>query len=372
MNDSISIKLDKIYDLYPKQRLEKSKARFIALDNGEKPVDRYPFVLGFPYFNAYNINHPPKERLEAFLDAFCFMYQLDDDTIPYVFPGLNHATLPSMFGAAEIKCGIESTSEKIIKSNSDALNLPDPSISKGSAAYKWIEMADYILEKTKGRIPVNVCDMQGPFDACAQVWSYDDMFVAAYEKPEVFHSIISKFTDAFIMLWKKQKDILGKSFLGTHLFSQGWVPSECGVSVSADSLVMVSPDFYNEFYKPYIIRMYRELGDLTIHSCGDFRHLISELCETDGIKAINASQLSSREMHEAGLDSKIQMLLAVNYENLENEIKYMKENNLNIRWAVYGVTPMTEEKYEHPERWTEEDFKEIYQRIENIKEIMKV
>ncbi|MHB1483424.1 MAG: uroporphyrinogen decarboxylase family protein [Saccharofermentanales bacterium] len=372
MNESTKIKLDRIYTLYTPERLQKSKERFIMMDKGQKPVDRYPFCIGFPYFNAYNINHPPKERLEAFLDAFLFMWQFDDDTIPYVFPGLNHATMPSMFGAKEIKCGIESTSEKMIKSADDIFRLPEPSVSKDSAAYKWIEMAEYIKRETGGRIPVNVCDMQGPFDACAQIWSYDEMFISAYENPEAFHHIISKMTDAFIMLWKMQKDILGETFLGTHLFSQGWVPQDCGVAVSADSLVMISPDFYDEFYKPYLIRMYEALGDLTIHSCGDFRHLIKNLCETPGLKAINASQLNVRQMNEAGLDPKIQMLLAMNYDDVESEMKYVKDNSLNVRWAVYGVTPTDPEKSENPLSWTEEDFDVIHKRIEIIKDLMKV
>jgi hypothetical protein len=372
MNDDIRMKLDRIYTLYTPERLAKSKERYILLDKGEKPRDRYPFALGFPYFNAYNVNHPPKERLEAFLDAFLFMYQFDDDTIPYVFPGLNHATIPSMFGAAEIKCGIESTSEKIIRSIEDVFKMPEPELVKGSAAYKWIEMAEYILEETEGRMPVNVCDMQGPFDSCAQMWSYDDMFVAAYEDPKAYDHIISKITEAFILLWKRQSDILGENFLGTHLFSQGWVPQNCGVAVSADSLVMVSPDFYNEFYKPYLLRMYHALGDLTIHSCGDFRHLIRDLCETEGIKAINASQLTARQMNEAGLDKRVQLLLAVNYDDLETEMRYIKEHGLNVRLVIYGVTPMTPDKYEKPEAWTPEDFAEIAQRIEKVKQIMAV
>lgn len=372
MNDNAKMKLDKIYTLYSPKRLQKSKERFIRLDKGIKPLDRYPFTLEFPYFNGYNVNHPPIERLDAYLDAFLFMYQFDDDTIPYVFPGLNHATIPSMFGANEIKCGIETTSEKLIKSIEDIYKLPDPSIIKGSAADKWIEMAEYILNETQGRIPVNVCDMQGPFDSCAQMWSYDEMFIAAYENPQAYHHVISKITDAFIMMWKRQKEILGDSFLGTHLFSQGWVPKDCGVAVSADSLVMISSDFYQEFYKPYIERMYEELGDLTIHSCGDFRHLIKDLCETKGIKAINASQLTAREMNEAGIKNSIQMLLAVNYDDLRNEVQYMKDNNFNIRFVIYGVTPVTPEKYENPSVWTKEDFEEIHNRIEIIKEIMVV
>jgi hypothetical protein len=372
MNYTINEKLDRIYELYTPERLQKSKNRFLQIDAGKKPADRYPFCLEFPYFNPYNINHPPKERLEAYLDAFLFLYQFDDDTIPYVFPGLDHASIPSMFGASKRVSGIETTSEKIIHSPEDVYKLKTPVISDESAAHQWMTMAEYILEETKGRIPVNVCDMQGPFDACAQMWSYDEMFLAAYENPEIYHYAISRFNEAFILLWNTQKEFLGDLFLGTHLFSQGWVPPDCGTAVSADSLVMISPDFYHEFYEPHLVRLKDEYPRITIHSCGDFRHLIPALCQTDGICAINASQLSVREIHQAGLDPDIQLLLAVHYSNLSDEIRYTRDNGLNVRWVINGVMPWENGKLGNPEIWTKEDFDDIQRKIDQIHVIMKV
>lgn len=372
MNDIVKQKLDRIYELYSPQRLEKSKQRFLDIDSGKVPQDRYPFCIDFPYFNAYNINHPPKERLDAYLDAFLFMHQFKDDTIPYIFPGLNHATIPSMFGAKEIRCGIETAAEKVICCLEEAMALPDPVIAPNSVAQRWIDTAEYLHRQTEGRIAITVCDMQGPFDSCAQMWSYDDMFMAAYENPEVYHHVVSKITDAFILLWKKQKEVLGNAFMGTHLFPQGWIPNRGGAAVSADSLVMISPDFYCEFYKPYIAKIYKELGDITIHSCGDFRHLVKELCQTEGVVAINASQLTAQDLYEAGLDKKIQLLLGVRYEDMPEQIRYVREHGLNVRWVVYGVTPTSEGKYEHPELWTQEDFAEIERRIDIIQELMQV
>lgn len=370
MRDSVKEKLDAIERLYTPKRLEKSKKRFLAVDGGQIPEDRYPFCIGFPFFNAYNVQHPPEKRLEVYLNAFLEMYRLDDDTIPYVFPGLNHATIPSMFGAEEIRSGIETSARKLIHSAEEAVALPEPELLPGSVAQGWVDAAAYFYEETQGRIPVTVCDMQGPFDACAQMWSYDEMFAAAYEEPEVYHQLLSKVIDAFILLWKKQRETLGKAFMGTHLFSQGWVPDRDGAAVSVDSLVMISPDFYREFYLPYLKKIYRELGEITIHSCGDFRHLAGVLSETEEIVAVNASQLTARELHEAGLDKRLRLLLAVGYEELPEELGYVREHGLNVRWSVYGVTPGGE-KAENSALWTQEDWKQAQERIEEVKRLMR-
>lgn len=62
--------------------------------------------------------------------------------------------------------------------------------------------------------------------------------------------------------------LLGDLLVKTHLHTWDWVPDDVGVTCSVDSLVMVSPDFYENFYKPYIVRIGETFGGVTVHSCG--------------------------------------------------------------------------------------------------------
>jgi hypothetical protein len=372
MDKSIMERINKINELYTPERIQKSKERWTCVDKKEKPKDRYPFSLGFPYFNQYNVNHPPRERIEAHIEAFSFMHQFDDDTIPAIFPGLSHASIPSMFGAEEVRCGMETTVKKLIHTIDDIKKLPDPSITPGSAAYKWIEMAEFFKEHTKGAFPVNVCDMQGPFDACAQMWSYDDMFIAAQEEPESYFELLGKITDAFILLWNRQKEIIGNAFVPTHLIGWGWVPNDSRVAVSVDSLVMISPGFYNEFYKPLFRKIFESIGPITIHSCGNFTHLVKELCNTPEIDSINASQLTIKQLAEAGMTSDRTILISVNYDDLENQMEVVRKYHLSPRILVNDVWPTGSGKDQNPFMWTDEDIIEIKNKIERIKNVMTI
>jgi len=116
MKDWIERKLDEIDRLFLEDRLNKSKERWRRVWNDEKLLNRYPFCTGFPLFNPYNTNHPPEERLRAYLDACIFMGKMNDDFIPFIFPGCKQSTILSMFGAKEVVLGIESTCERIIDS----------------------------------------------------------------------------------------------------------------------------------------------------------------------------------------------------------------------------------------------------------------
>lgn len=375
MKDWIKRKLDEIDRLFPAERLNKSKERWTRVWTGEKPIDRYPFNLsGGPlaFFNPYNINHEPEDRLRAYLDGCIFAGQINDDLIPSIFPGCNQATIPSMFGAAEIKCGIESTCEKIINSPEDIDKLPEPSIKPGTTAHKWLDMQEYLIEETEGRIPVHVCDMQGPIDVCGQIWGYDNLFISIYEEPEYFHKLLTKISDAFTMLWKAQQKILGDCFVGTHLFAWDWVPKNNGATLSADSLVMVSPGQYDEYYKPYFEKIGHELGGLSVHSCGNFSAVVKNLCATSCIKAINASQLKAKQLIESGLDKSKVIISLLEFNDLEDNMRVIRENEVQACISIPDVWPQEEGKKENPGVWTREDWKIIRQKEEKVTEIMSI
>ena len=60
-------------------------------------------------------------------------------------------------------------------------------------------------------IPIHVCDMQGPFDAAAQLWGYEELFPSAYEDEEAYDYLMRLMMRAFYLLWEEQKKICGGS-----------------------------------------------------------------------------------------------------------------------------------------------------------------
>jgi len=302
--------------------------------NGSRDIDRYPFTFDWPHFNAYNVNHPPQERIQAYLDGLLFIGQFQDDLIPSIFPGLNHASIPSMLGAVEVRLGMETACEKLIYRPEDIDRLPEPVIKAGSPAAYWIEAAGQFLEEIQGRIGVHVCDMQGPFDVGAQLWGYDEMIVCAYEDPDRYHRLLSLCTEAFILFWQAQKNVLGDMFICNHFFAHDWFPADIGSTLSADGLVMCSPSFYVEFVAPYITRVADALGGTVVHSCGDFRPVLKELCATKGVKGINASQLTIQELTDAGLDPAKTVIAFVTEQDLPETMTRVRHHNLGVYLTV--------------------------------------
>ena len=302
MKSWVREKLKQIEELYPAERLNKSKARYQAIWSGILPEDRYPFVFSPLGFNYYDDVMDKELGLRTYLDEFINRGFVEDDFIPAFFPGCKTSTIPGMFGAREIVLDGDYSGEKILHKPEDIDNLPFPTITAGTPAFEWLEMQKYYLEECEGEIPIHVCDMQGPMDVCGMLFGYDNLFLCAYDDEERYNKLMQLVCDAFTMLWDAQKDLLGDHFVGTHLFGWNWIPPDCGATMSVDSMAMISEDFFVEFYESHIKTLAERYNGITVHSCGDFSAVVKALTAIPGVKAVNASQMPSAKLIESGWD----------------------------------------------------------------------
>lgn len=381
MKDWVKRKIDDINELFPEDRIERSKARISPQWSESVTADRYPITYYPVTFEYYNDVHTPEERLRVSLEEFIIHGKLRDDFIPSFFPGCRQATIPNMFGSKEIVLGNDFTCEKLIQTVDDIDTLPEPKIEPGSIADSWLTMQAYLVEETDGAFQVHVTDMQGPVDVCGQIWGYDELFLCALTQPEKYHQLMEKVTRAFILLWNRQAELLGDNFVGTHLFGWNWVPENNGISVSADSLVMVSPDFYKEFYEPYFNQLGEQLNGLVVHSCGNFAQTIPPLMKNQYVKGINASQMTIRELMDAGLRREKTVVAVTTMDDAGSFFHAMKENHLQADITLFDIWPREENgnrdtltldgiTFKPPAEWTKEDWAGIRKREAKILELL--
>jgi hypothetical protein len=353
--DEIRHKLDKIDELYPDDRLALSRERWTRLWRGVPPLDRYPFHYAPFQLQYYSAGFTPEEWLHSNLDEIIARGVGHDDFIPSFFPGCRQSTIPSMFGAEEIVMNGDYTCNPIISSTEAIDDLPEPSLACGTVAHEWLQMQEFVLEATDGRLPVHVTDMQGPADVCGQLMGYDSFFSCAYEDPDRFQTLMNRVSDAFIGFWNAQKILCGDLFVGTHLFGWNWVPRDAGAALSADSLVMISPAYYKRFYRPYLERISEAFGGVAVHACGDFSPVIPALCSTPGVKAINAGQMTVEALSDAGADGRTVLIGFAAKEDLCPIFQRIGERRLRVDMSIAGVWPIEDGTVKRAENWSRED-----------------
>jgi hypothetical protein len=379
----ISEKIEQTKTLFPKERLNRSKERITAVWKGEKPGDRYPFTLYPLNFEYYNHVHTPEERLILSLDEFLIHGRMQDDFIPSLFPGCLTATIPNMFGAEVIKSKTDYSCLPVITERDDILKLVEPDMGPSTLARQWLNMQEYFLDATEGAFPVHVTDMQGPVDVCSKMWNYSDLFLCALDAPELYHRLLSMVTEAIITFWKAQKELLGENFLGTHLYGWNWVPEGIGITVSADSFVMVSPEFYKKFYSPYLKRLADEFGGVAVHSCGNFPQIIPVLSEEPFLRGLNASQMTLPEMAAAGLGKTLTVTATVDYHDAAESFSASRSTGICADITIHGVWPELEGitpevptykgvVFKPSGEWTDDDWSTVMQKQETLLETAQV
>ena len=339
MRDMIRQKLDVIDQLYPPSRLARSRERWQRLWAGLPVLDRLPFVFAPLTLDYYAAARHPAGRLDVILDEIILRGRLEDDFIPAFFPGCRQATIPNLFGAGEIATGTDHACTRLSGGIAGGGCLPEPAIVPGTIAHEWLAMQQYVLEETEGRLPVHVTDMQGPHDVCGQLYGYEDFLACAYEDEPLFRALLDRVTEAFILFWEAQQRVAGDCFVGTHLFGWDWVPSDAGASCSADSLVMVSPDFYRAFYEPYLARIADRLGGLSVHSCGDFSAVVPALCATPGVRAVNAGQLAPAQLAIAGATGRTLLIAIIPIADVPQTVQLIRERALRVDLTVSHAIP---------------------------------
>ena len=377
MRDAVRRKLDRIDELFPPERIAASKARILALRRGERPADRYPFILDSLGFNYYDDVMLAEERLDRTLDEIIAHGVTQDDFIPHFFPGCRVATIPEMLGAREtMQTGPDGTKEygvceKLFSAGDDPRDLPDPVIAPDSIAAFWLDMQAYVLTETDGRLPISVTDMQGPMDVAGQLWGYDNLFLDAMDDGAKTQVLLERCTTAFIELWQRQQDLLGDLFVGTHLWGWSWIEEGAGhgASLSMDSLAMISSDFFAAHTREHLTRISDAFGGLVIHSCGDFSAVVPGINAIPGIDTINSSQMSLGQLVEAGVRPGMFITIARDLDVLDEEYRLIREHQLNVEMTVSGVWP---ESGQQPDQWSEAERRGFRERQSQILDLVAV
>jgi hypothetical protein len=352
MKPEIRAKLDRIHELYPPERLEASKARWRWLWHGGERPDRRPFYYATYKPRYYGTIYPTAEELlHARLDEYIVRGHLEDDYIPAFFTGCKTSTIPTMFGAREVPVGWTYDCEPVLSSIEDVSSLPEATLA-GTTAEQWIRTQEVLVQETDGEIPVHVIDMQGPADVCGKLLTYDEFLVGAYTAPQAFHELMEKATRAFVLLWEAQRDLLGDLFVPTHLGALSWVPNDRRASISVDSLDMIGPEFYDEFFKPHMETLGEQLGEITVHSCGDPSPVLPNVASTKHVAGINAAQRTLAEMAEAGIDSRIVIVGGMPIDRIHESTALIRANDLRVDLRVGGIWPRDAQGAVLPvERW---------------------
>ena len=229
----------------------------------------------------------PDKFLAAQLEEIESQSKLRGDLVPALCPTLGVIAVPSAFGAEVVWWDHDFPAVRPLAGGIDALrDLERPRVSGGELG-RILECTRVFLDRTGGRMPIRLGDIQGPLDNAALILGHTTFLEALITAPGEIHRLLDMITDLMVEFVVTQREIVrasGAEFVPSSF--QPWLPDGRGLSIANDVAVMLSPGLHDEFGLPYINRLSDAFGGVYIHSCGDWTHLFPSLDKVRGLRGL--------------------------------------------------------------------------------------
>jgi len=174
----------------------------------------------------------------------------------------------------------------------DDLVMPDP--EKSGLMPRVLKRIDYFREQCD--LPIGVTDCQGPLTTAFMVVGYENFSFWMYDHPNVVHKLMGMCTDALIEWVKVQKSHMDPEDAQAAYILGMRIPEEKGkVWMSDDDSVIMPPDLYAEFVKPYNEKILAAFGGGGIHYCGNSNQNLENFMNTKGLTSLHNLHLDDFE-----------------------------------------------------------------------------
>lgn len=305
--------------------------------------------------------------LQAQLEEIEDQLKLKGDFVPSLCPSLGVIAIASAFGCEVVWWEKDFPAVKpIIKEGVE--EVPDffkPNPTAGELG-RILDYTRYFIDKTGGKYPIRLTDIQGPLDNVAIIMGHNNLLTAMLSKPKSVHHLMGLVTDLMIDFIKAQREIVyqaGIEFVPAMFLP--WIPDGLGVAVSNDDWVMISPEMHDEFHIPYLNRLSEEFGGIYLHSCGNWQHQIPSIKKIYQLRGLEfgASETPPEAVFEA-FNGKLVLACRVGFNRdypftgMTNFVRRILKARKTNRGLFINID-VTNGQTDH--NWPETDIGEIYQ-----------
>jgi len=134
--------------------------------------------------------------------------------------------------------------------------------------------------------PMQLPDIQSPFDIAALIWEKGDFYASLLEEPEAVddlcrmtEGVLIKFLDAWF-------DEFGTEYVAHYPD----YPMRGGATLSEDEAGAISPALFERFCLPALTRISGRYGGLGAHSCANSERQWGNFMKIPGLRLINLNQ----------------------------------------------------------------------------------
>ncbi len=171
----------------------------------------------------------------------------------------------------------------IFNSVKEALSYPVKQISKTNIGRYTLNTIEYFLDKTKGRLPISLTDVQSPLNVVADMIGINTFLMDLMDDPDSVRKLLLKTAIVIKEFIDEQLELIGSNLVKP---GHGFASSRFfeGLGMSDDYMLMLSPSQYKQVAMPAMLKMAESFSGPVFHSCGNWTHLATTIRSIPGLK----------------------------------------------------------------------------------------
>ncbi|OVE80479.1 hypothetical protein BVY01_00240 [bacterium I07] len=238
--------------------------------------------------------------------------------------------------------------DSAIHSVKEALNRDIIPIKKTTIGRHILEMIEYFLLSTEGRIPISLTDTQASLNVASFIMDTNSFYLELFDHPDEMKKLLSIITDLTIEFSQKQQELIGEALVWP---GHGFPSSRRfkGIGMSSDVMVTVSDAQYMEFEVPCSQKMGEAFGGAGFHSCGNWSRRIeavksiANLTMVDGAFSRetdpdpNSPELFFEQFQETGIV--VNVRIVGDPDAILNQVRKLWKPGMRLIVTTYSKTP---------------------------------
>jgi hypothetical protein len=156
-------------------------------------------------------------------------------------------------------------------------------VAQTAIGKRSLEMTEYFLDQTRGRLPMSWCDVQSPLNILCNVVDSNMLFPEFYLNPAAVEQALDRITDLLIEFTKLQTKLIGPALAKP---GHGFASSRYfeGFGMSDDNIVMLPSELYKDFANTQNDQGRPAFWRAGVSSCGNWSNKKEDIAGIAGLK----------------------------------------------------------------------------------------
>jgi len=230
-----------------------------------------------------------RASLECQLGGLKKSMDFKSDVPNFLVPWYGIGPVASAFGVDYIwKEGQAPAVRPPLQTVKEALNYATTAVSESAIGRGAIQMIDYFLDKTGGRVPMSFTDTQSPLNIAGNVVEMSSFFLEMFDNPEAVKAFLLRLAELLAEFTRDQIERIGEAVVWP---GHGYASCRSfeGLGMSNDNALMISGDQYLEFAGPAFELLAESFAGAAFHSCGDWSDRAGKIRTMRGLRMVDGA-----------------------------------------------------------------------------------